>query len=120
MDGHLQESGLLEHHPDHDDPESPESLFIGAPIVENRDLVAKANPENYLHEDVCAMLIQHGRNDKIVPYQQSRDFSAKVMQLCGKERLEYEIIENADHGDPKFSTPENLEKVYSFIDDCFS
>lgn len=117
MDDQLKESGLLKDYPDHDDEQSPESLFIGGPITQNSDCVRKANPETYLHINVCPMFIQHGRIDRIVPYQQSEDFVKKAKE-CGIQNIQYEIIENADHGDLLFSTPENIAKVYQFIEKC--
>lgn len=119
MDEQLRASGLLKKYPDHDDACSPESLFIGAPIMENKDLVQKANPEQYLHNDLCPMLIQHGRQDEIVPFQQSQNFVDKARQMGSQNPIYYEIIEGANHGDALFSTPENLTKVYQFIEDCF-
>lgn len=65
------------------------------------------------------MFIQHGREDMIVPYQQSQDFVKKAKIICGEEKIRYEIIEGANHGDPLFSTLENLNKVYAFIEECF-
>lgn len=117
MDHQLKVSGLLKDYPDHDDEQSPESLFIGAPILDNSDLVQKANPETYLHANVCPMLIQHGRIDRVVPYQQSQDFVDKAREICQNEII-YDIIEGANHGDPLFSTQDNLEKVYQFIEKC--
>jgi len=119
MDEQLKTSGLLKKYPDHDDDYSPESLFIGAPILKNQDLVQKANPENYLHADLCPMLIQHGRQDEIVPYQQSQNFVNKARQMDSVNPIHYEIIDQANHGDPLFSTPANLMKVYQFIEECF-
>lgn len=87
--------------------------------MKSDDLVQKANPETYLHADVCPMLIQHGRVDEVVPYQQSLEFVKKAKDICGEEKIVYEIIEGANHGDPLFSTPENLQKVYAFIEKCF-
>lgn len=118
MDEQLKASGLLKKYPDHDDDASPESLFIGAPLLKNQDLVQKANPETYLHDDLCPMLIQHGRIDEVVPYQQSQDFVNKAKQMSSKSPIVYEIIEGANHGDPLFSTPENLIRVYQFIEEC--
>lgn len=117
MDNQLKESGLLKKYPDHTDDKSPESLFIGAPITRNQKLVKLANPATYLHEDMCKMLIQHGRKDRIVPYQQSQDFVLKAKAF--RSDITYEIIENADHGDALFSTEKNLEKVFNFIKKCF-
>lgn len=119
MDSQLQESGLLKNHLDHNDDNSPESLFIGAPISKNKELVKQANPETYIYPAMAKMMIQHGRIDRIVPYQQSQDFVVKAKAVCGDGHLVYEILEDAGHGDQKFSTPENLAKVYAFIESCF-
>ena len=107
MDNQLKELGLLKTYPDHDDDCSPESLFIGAPITQNHDLVQKANPETYLHKDVCPMFIQHGRKDQIVPYLQSQEFVNKAKEICSGH-IYYEILEGAQHGDPLFSRKVNL------------
>lgn len=115
MDGYLKDSGLLRHYPDHDEADSPESLFIGAGIKEHPDKVQKANPENYIHAKMCPMLIQHGRADHIVPYQGSQHFADLVNQMR-PGRATYEIFETADHGDPQFSTEKNVSHVLDFID----
>ncbi|WP_112180343.1 alpha/beta hydrolase [Paraliobacillus zengyii] len=115
MDKQLEESGLLRNYPDHDAEDSPESLFLGKPLTAAGSLLDRSNPETYIHPDMPPMFIQHGRADKIVPYQQSRDFVEKVKQAGFEEKIHYEIIEDADHGDEKFETSENLDKVYAFI-----
>lgn len=117
MDEQLRESGLLKKYPDHDADDSPESLFLGMPLRKAGELANKANPATYLKNDVPPMFIQHGRMDKIVPYQQSMEFVQRAKELVDKDIILYEIIENADHGDPKFEEQENLDKVYKFIDD---
>lgn len=117
MDNHLKESGLLRKIPDHSDVNSPESLFIGASIEENKEIVKKANPETYISKKLPPSLyIQHGRVDRIVPYQQSEEFYNKVKAIT-KEKIIYEIIEEADHGDSKFETEENLNKIFKFIEE---
>lgn len=118
MDNQLAKNGMLKRIPDHSAPESPESLFIGKPVLEDKDLIDKANPSSYLNENIPTMLIQHGRDDKIVPYQQSLEFAEKAKKFA-KDRITYLIIEDADHGDHKFETKENLDLVYNFIKNTF-
>lgn len=119
MDDQLKASGLLKKEPDHSSNDSPESLFLGAPITKNPELVQLANPETYINKDMPPMLIQHGRNDRVVPYQQSQNFVSKARACCGDDHIQYEILEGADHGDEMFSRKENLLKVYQFIENCF-
>ncbi|MEX5237499.1 prolyl oligopeptidase family serine peptidase [Kocuria sp. CPCC 205236] len=55
----------------HNDPLSPESRLIGAPIQENPDLVAEANPITYVDAQIPPFLIAHGTKDQLVPHHQS-------------------------------------------------
>lgn len=119
MDNHLKESGLLRKTPDHSDKNSPESLFIGVAIEENIEMVKKANPETYVSENLPPLYIQHGRVDRIVPYQQSEGFYNKA-KVITKGKIVYEIIEEADHGDLKFETEENLNKIFKFIEEVIN
>ena len=61
------------------------------------------------------MLIQHGRKDPVVPVQQSIEFYEKLKARCGDDRVILEILEDAEHGDPLFETPENVERVFRFL-----
>lgn len=119
MDKQLKESNLLRKEKDHSADDSPESLFLGEPISLNSKKLSDSNPETYIHKDMCPMFIQHGRVDRIVPYQQSLEFVDKAKSICKPDHIHYEIIENADHGDPLFSTEDNLKKVFEFINSIF-
>lgn len=120
MDKQLAESHLLKHAPDHGAEDSPESLFLGVGVLDAGERLDRSNPENYCHKDMCPMFIQHGLIDRIVPYQQSLNFVTKARDICGRDKIHYEIIENANHNDPLFSTSDNLDKVYNFIETVFS
>jgi acetyl esterase/lipase len=114
MDEQLAESGLGL--PDHSQADSPESRYLGAKITDIPDTVQRANPMTYIHADMPPLLIQHGRLDAMVPVQQSTLFVQKLEQTVGPDRFEFEILENAGHGDPLFESEENLERVFRFID----
>jgi len=114
MDEQLAESGLGPC--DHNEEESPESRYLGAKITDIPEKVQLANPMTYIHENMPPILIQHGRMDHLVPVQQSIIFAKKIEKLVGPDRYEFEIIENADHGDPLFETEENMGRVFSFLD----
>lgn len=118
MDEQLKESGLYNFKHNHSNSTSPESLFMGFCIEDQPLKVAIANPETYLDQGLCPMFIQHGRTDHIVPFQQSLSFYEKSKALGNN--IIYEIIEDADHGDPKFELKENIEKVFAFIVDCIN
>jgi dipeptidyl aminopeptidase/acylaminoacyl peptidase len=78
--------------------------------------VQKANPMTYIHQGIPPMLIQHGRRDHVVPWQQSKIFVDKIREVCGNDRVEYEILNTADHADRHFKSKENMETVFTFLE----
>jgi len=114
MDEQLAESSLGPR--DHSEVDSPESRYLGGKITEIPSRVQQANPMTYVHEDMPPILIQHGRNDHLVPVQQSIIFVEKLKKYVPADRFEFDILENADHGDPLFETEENMKRVFSFLD----
>ena len=114
MDAHLHENGLGPE--DHNNADSPESRYMGSQITQMKPHdVQRANPMTYVHSDMPPMLIQHGRLDHIVPWQQSKIFVEKIRAFCGEARVEYEILETADHADRQFESDKNMERVFSFL-----
>jgi len=114
MDQQFIESGLGL--PDHSQADSPESRYIGARIIDVLDKVRRANPITYIHADMPPILIQHGRMDAMVPVQQSMIFVQKLEEFVSHEKFEFDILENAGHGDPLFETETNISRVLQFID----
>jgi acetyl esterase/lipase len=114
MDEHLHESGLGPR--DHNAADSPESRLLGGQItVLPPERVQATNPMTYVHPDMPPMFIEHGRKDHVVPWQQSKIFVEKIKQIAGQGKVEYEILEEADHADRLFETDENMHKVFAFI-----
>ena len=102
----------------HNGVNSPESLLLGEKITLIPERVRAANPETYINTDAPPFLIQHGDRDDTVPYQQSVNMAAKLASVLGEEKVRLDILKNARHGDPAFSTPENLRKVFGFLEQC--
>lgn len=78
------------------DPDSFESLFIGAPIETCPDLVRKANPVTYVKQGLPPFLIMHGLSDVAVPAQQS-ELLYEAMVEKGNDVSLY-LIEGLGHG----------------------
>lgn len=95
---------------------SLESKLMGHDISAIPSQVTGANPETYISRDDPAFFIQHGSADKIIPYQQSVDFAAKLKSVIGDEKVYLEIIQGAEHGDKQFFTAENIKKILDFFD----
>jgi len=100
----------------HSIPNSPESELIGKNLADAPELVRAANPETYITKDDPPFLIQHGSVDPLVPYPQSLYFAKKLEEITGKENVTFELLPGSKHGGPAFSTTENLEKVFAFLE----
>jgi acetyl esterase/lipase len=100
----------------HSIPDSPESELIGKNLVDAPDRVRKVNPETYITADDPPFFIQHGQIDHLVPYQQSANLASKLESIIGKEKVIFELLENNDHGGPGFTTVQNIDKVFIFLD----
>jgi acetyl esterase/lipase len=119
MDEQLEANGLkpLEGM-EHSGQDSPESLFLGAKITEIPEKVKLANPETYIHKDIPPFLIQHGKRDATVPFQQSQLLAEKIEKICGKGKVTLELFDDFEHGDRRFESPVNVPRVLDFIDQC--
>jgi acetyl esterase/lipase len=65
---------------DHDSPNSPESLLIGGAIQRHPDTARAASPLSYVTRDDAPILIIHGTDDPLVPFNQSEQFLAALKQ----------------------------------------
>ena len=103
---------------DHDEPHSPESQYAGGPLQEmDPDFLAKANPMTYVNENMCPMLIQHGRQDVLVPFAQSEILVEAIEEKLGKGRAVFLPLDDAGHDDPQFKSEENMAILWAFLDE---
>ncbi len=114
MDEQLEENGFGPS--DHGEADSPESKYLGAKLSDVPLKVELANPMTYIHERMPPILIQHGNLDTMVPVQQSIIFAEKLRKHVSSDRIEFDIVNGAGHGDPLFETQENMARVLSFLD----
>lgn len=115
MDENLAKNGLEPQ--DHSEEDSPESRYLGRKITEIPELVKKANPITYITKSVPPYFIQHGSMDHIVPIQQSMLLFNKLQEVVeDKDKITFDILQGVDHEGIKFKTPENIEKVFTFLD----
>ncbi len=81
---------------DHLAPDSPESQFIGGPVLENRDKCRQASPLTYVTPDDPPFLIMHGDKDNVVPYNQS-ELLYEALKKAGVEVTLY-CVKGGGHG----------------------
>jgi len=96
----------------HDAPDSPESVLIGAPIQENDDLCALANPISYIDPDDPPFLILHGDADPLVPHCQS-EMLFQGLQEAGVSS-QFVLVPQAAHGPGLFE-----EEYFRMMTDFF-
>ncbi len=96
---------------DHNAPTSPESLIIGGAIQEHPEKARAASPQTYVSEDDRPMLIIHGTQDPLVPYNQSVRFE-KALEAAGVPATLI-TVEGGGHGN-KFG-PDTNTLVIQFL-----
>ncbi|GIW99490.1 MAG: calcium sensor EFh [Pirellulaceae bacterium] len=97
---------------DHDGPNSPESLLLGAPVQTVPDRARMANPITYIDPADPPMLIVHGDADPLVPYQQSQMLHEALQQAGVESALV--IVPGGGHG--PFNGQEHLNRAVKFFD----
>jgi len=101
----------------HDAPDSPESLLIGATVPDSLDKANAASPLSYITADDAPMLVMHGDADPVVPVQQSETFHAALEKAGVKSKLH--LVKGGGHGQG-FQTPEVEKMVRDFFVETLS
>lgn len=107
--------------PDHNEPFSPESQFLGAPITKVPELVRLASPYVHINKDVVPFIIIHGGNDPVVPVEQSIKLYKSIVAAAGEGRAKLHIAEGKPHhGDPWYNEEWVSEMCLDFLDEVFN
>ena len=109
MDEQLGETGAF----DHEAPGSPESLLIGGDINTHALEVQRANPLTYVDANDPSFLLMHGRNDRIVPYEQSEVLLEALGRACVDSKLY--VLDTLGHAfgfEELASVPEDTQTIW--------
>lgn len=93
------------------DSRSPESILLGGPVEEKKDVARQASPVTYASADDPPFLIVHGTEDPIVPPQQAELLHA-ALKKAGTSPVLLKV-HGAGHG---LGGPEVLRRVETFLD----
>ena len=101
---------------EHDDPASPESRYLGAPIQTVPDLAASSDPTTYIPtaRALPAFLIAHGDVDHLVPHLQSVLLADELRARGGQ--VDLRILPGFGHGGPGW-VREVLPASIDWLDD---
>ena len=117
LDDWLDESGLTPRPGmEHNAPHSPESVLLGEQITKVPDRVKAANPETYVTPAAPPFFVQHGTGDTVIPAQCSINLAARLAEVADGDTVQLELLEGADHADPRFEAADNVQKVLAFLD----
>ena len=108
MDAHSISDDIV-----HDDPDSPESKLVGAPIQSAPQLCRSANPITWIDDDCPPMLIVHGDRDRLVPHHQS-ELLAQALREKGSD-VTFITKHGAGHGGPEFFDDDTFNATVSFL-----
>lgn len=110
---------LMNYYPsamDHIAPDSPEGMLIGGVnVLENPELVQKTVPMNYLsrEKEIPPILIMHGSQDQLVPFNQSCRLYDKLKEL--DKNAEMYKLDGGFHGTGGFNSDEATGLLLEFI-----
>ena len=111
---HYDESGFPRAQPP-GVPNSLDDLFgINAELIPN--MIRFANPIDNIHPNIPPVLIQHGRYDPVIPYQQSVELYDKITAIAGEGMAELDLSEEFLHADPGYAGTESVNRIFSFLD----
>ena len=80
------------------------------------NMVRFVNPIDNVHPGIPPVLVLHGRNDPIIPYQQAVELYKKIIAVAGDGMAELELSDEFLHADPGYAAPESVERIFAFID----
>lgn len=99
----------------HDQADSPESRYLGAPVQSVPDLARQASPVFQVSNTVPPALIEAGTADCTVPWQQSQELFDALQPRVGPAQVRLRLLPGAGHGDSAFDAPDNLAVVADFL-----
>ena len=106
--------------PDHSQPDSPESLFLGAHIEKVPELCRLSAPISHITPRVVPFFILHGGIDQVVPVEQSIAFAQAVNAVAGEERAKLHIAPGKlHHGHPWYHEKWVSDMSLDFLDGVF-
>lgn len=114
----VKQSVFTENSPPMGDMKMPNfaDIFAGLSCRDYPELMALTWPGSYVTKDCPPTLIQAGTKDQIVPYENSPDLVDRINAVCGAGRAVMEPFEGCTHGHPDFLKPENVDRLFAFLD----
>jgi acetyl esterase/lipase len=114
-DAQFEESDYPRARPSRPERGDASDMMFGVRKDSAPNLVRFMNPVDNVHPDIPPVLLLHGRYDPIVPYQQATELYEKIVAVAGEGRAELDINDEFLHADPRYSSPEYVDRIFEFI-----
>jgi acetyl esterase/lipase len=100
-----------------DAPGQPRAVdrLLGVRLEDVPNLAPFINPIDNVHPGIPPVLIQHGRYDPCIPYQQATTLFDKITAQCGEGRAELYLSPRYTHADPGFAESDSVETIFAFL-----
>jgi len=98
------------------DAPNPVNELLGVVAETIPNLLPFYNPIDNVHPDIPPVLLQHGKPDFLIPYQQAVVLYERIILIAGEGRAELDLSDELTHADPRYAEPEHVERVFGFID----
>jgi acetyl esterase/lipase len=99
----------------HNAASSPESQLMGAPIQTIPARVQAASPRSYVGTGDARFLIQHGKLDCTIPWQQSQGLAQRLTTVLSTAQAQLDLFPTGKHGGPEFTSATNLSRVITYL-----
>ncbi len=87
--------------------------------TQSKPLLRLISPVSLVHKDIPPLLLQHGCDDQVVPYQHSAVLAGRVAEVCGEGRCTLRLYEGRSHSDEAFTQPGNCAELLEYLDGIF-
>lgn len=89
--------------------------LMGYPAYQSKQAL-EASPIARIDEDFPPILLVHGTNDRMVPFEQSARMAIRVNTATGQSTANLNLLVNAGHQDRRLTTEEVMAKTLDFVD----
>jgi acetyl esterase/lipase len=93
------------------------SWYYGLPVEDAPDLAALSNPETFITAATPPFVIQHGKLDPVVPYQQGAHLAARLGAAIGEDKVRLTLFDDYTHADRRFETMHNCSIVLDQLEE---
>jgi acetyl esterase/lipase len=116
QDAQFEQSGCPRVAPPDPDAMDAVTAMLGVRPSQIPNLMRFLNPIDNVHAAIPPVLLQHGRYDPVIPYQQSAELHRKITAVCGEGHAELDLSDVFTHAEPGYAEPESVERIFSFLD----